>query len=427
MPNIQIPAKFKPFLEPHRYKIAYGGRGGAKSRTIARLLVQMAARQKEFVVCGREFQNSIEDSVYRLLEKVIHEDNLPHYDFTKTTIRNTKTGSEFVFKGLSKLDGVSIKSLEGATKLWIEEGQNISHASMDNVFPTIREKGSEIWVSFNTTTEQAPVWQRLVLNPHPDSAIVKINWDDNPWFPEELEEERKHMLATDPEKYRNIWEGEPLTYAEGAYWKSEFEALERAGRIGDVPYDPNKLVFTWWDLSHSRSESGDPHAVFFIQSPDGYNFNVIDYWEGNNTGLTEVARDVILNRGYTYGKHFLPHDARNTNSQTGKSDADFVEGILGANMVEVIERTPDVERDLNNVRIVLPRCRFDEKKAKGGIAALRNHRRELNEKTGLWSYVHDWTSHGAAAFRGFAVHNDRMVYGDSKMRFTTRRTSPMSL
>lgn len=370
----------------------------------------MAARQKELVVCGREFQNSIDDSVYRLLENTIRADGLPDFKFTKTSIENTRTGSEFVFKGLSKLDGVSIKSLEGATKLWIEEGQNISHATMDNVFPTIREAGSEIWTSFNTTVEHAPVYQRLVLNPPPDSVIIKVNWSENPWFPAVLEQERLHMLQYDPEKYQNIWEGNPLSYSEGAYWKKEFEALERAGRIGDVPYDPNKLVFTWWDLTHSKSESGDPSAIWFVQPTDTGTFRLIDYWEGNNTGLTDVAKDVVLGRPYTYGKHFLPHDARNTNSHSGMSDADFLEGILGKGMVEIVDRTKDVERDLNNVRLFLPKCSLDAIKCKAGIAALKNHRREKDEKTGLWRYVHDWTSHGAAAFRGLAIEWHRMQH-----------------
>jgi len=416
--RIEIPEAFQGFLEPHRYKTAFGGRGGAKSRTIGRILVHVAARQPELVVCGREFQNSIDDSVYRLLENTIRKDQLPNYKFTKTSIENTKTGSEFVFKGLAKLDGVSIKSLEGATKLWIEEGQNISHGTMDNVFPTIREAGSEIWTSFNTTVESAPVYQRLVLNPHPDSLIIKVNWDSNPWFPKELDEERLHMLATDPEKYRNIWDGYPLSFAEGAYWRKEFEALERAGRIGDVPYNPSRPLYVWFDLSHSASGKGDPHAIWFIQPTDTGTFDIIDYWEGNNCSLPDVVKDVLMGRGYSIATVFLPHDGENVNSHSGMSDADLVRSF--GFKVEVIERTKDVERDLNNVRLILPRCRFDAVKTKAGLAALKNHRRALDEKSGLWKYVHDWTSHGASGFRGFAIEHHRMAVTGSQVR--TRRS-----
>lgn len=402
MNSIQIPDKFAPFLEPHRYKTALGGRGGAKSRTIGRLLVHVAARQPEFIVCGREFQNSIEDSVYRLLENTIRADGLPNYRFTKTSIENTKTGSEFVFKGLSKLDGVSIKSLEGATKLWIEEGQNITNATLNNVIPTIREEGSEIWTSFNPSVVDAPVWKRLVLRPPPDSVIVKVNWSDNPWFPKVLEDERRHHYITmDRTTYENIWEGVPLSLSEGAIFKEEMAAMDKQGRIGRVPHNPSKPVVAVFDMGHSASGKGDPHAITFVQEGKGTALDVIDYWEGNNKPLPSVVQDELVGRGYRIAKVVMPHDANNTNSHTGKTDVEIVEGF--GFTVERLERTTNLDKDMNNLRTVLPLMYIDEEKCEGLIASLRNHTRKKDEKTGLWKFKHDWTSHGVSSARYLSV------------------------
>ncbi|ACI54437.1 phage terminase, large subunit, PBSX family [Rhizobium leguminosarum bv. trifolii WSM2304] len=403
MNQIQIPEKFAPFLEPHRYKTAYGGRGGAKSHTIGGLLVHIAARQPEFIVCGREFQNSIEDSVYRLLENTIKKDGLTDYKFTKTSIENTRTGSEFVFKGLSKLDGVSIKSLEGATKLWIEEGQNITNGTLNNVIPTIRTEGSEIWTSFNPSVIEAPVWQRLVVKPPPDSVVVKVNHNDNPWFPKVLEEERRHHFVTmDRATYDNIWEGVPMAFTAGAIFREEMAAMEKQGRIGKVPHDPTKPVIAVFDMGHAASGKGDPHAITFVQQGNGTAVNAIGYWEGNNKPLPTVVQEELIGRPYTISKVVMPHDANRTNSHTGKTDVEIVEGF--GFTVEMLERTNDLDRDVNNLRTVLPLMFIDEENCQGLLACLRNHRREKDEKTGLWRFKHDWTSHGVSSARYLAVY-----------------------
>lgn len=416
--KLQIPAKFEGFCRPHRYKGAYGGRGSGKSWTVASLLVNFAARQPELIVCAREFQNSIDDSVHRLLANRISHYQLP-FEINKYSIKHKTLDSEFIFKGLSKLDAASIKSLEGAHRLWVEEGQNVSHASWENTIPTIRRDDSEIWVTWNPTVEDAPTQQRFVTNPPPDSYIVKVNWNDNPWFPKVLEQERLHMLETDPVAYRNVWEGEPRTFSEGAYFKEEMDALERAGRIGDVPYDPAKPVYTFWDLGWD-----DSTAIWFIQQADGNAYHAIDYWEGSNVPLPMIARDVIQGRPYHYAKHVIPHDGGNGNRQTGKTDRDILEG-LGLK-VDVQERTKDKQGDVHNIRLLLPKMRFDRGRCKNGLAALKHYRQEQNPKTGLWQFKHDWTSHGVDAFRYFSVLADTIGTQTSFKSFR-RGLNPMTM
>jgi phage terminase large subunit len=231
--SLEIPEAFAGLFEPHRFKVFHGGRDSAKSWSFADALINIAARTPKRIVCAREFQNSIEESVHHLLEVCIRHYGLP-FTVDKYRIYNA-LGSEFIFKGLSKQDAAAIKSLEGADIVWVEKAQNVSHASWQNLIRTARKEGSEIWVSFNPTMEDAPTYQRFVLNPPPGALVKKVGWRDNPWRSKVLDEDREHMRLTDPEGYDNVYEGNCRTFAEGAYFREEMEAFDRAGRIGDVP------------------------------------------------------------------------------------------------------------------------------------------------------------------------------------------------
>ena len=404
--EVEVPEVFEGLFQPARYKVYYGGRGSGKSWSIARALVHLAHHTPLRVVCAREFQNSIEESVHKLLSDQIKMYNLP-YTIQEYSIFNS-IGSEFIFKGLSKNDAAGVKSLEGADICWVEEAQNVSEASWKNLTPTVRKDGSEIWVSFNPDVEDAPTYQRFVIRQPTNSIVKKVNWDDNPWFPAVLEQERLDMLRDDPVAYQNVWEGHPKTFSEGAYFRDEIESLEAAGRIGDVPYDPSRPVHTFWDLGGSSGKS-DSTAIWFVQAMDGDSYNIIDYWEGNNMALTKVASDVIAGREYNYSKHIIPHDGAHGNRQTGKTDQEILKAM--ELKVEVQDRTKDKDKDINNIRLVLPKCRFDREKCKTGLAALKNYRQEKDAKTGLWSFKHDWTSHGTDAFRYFSVGKDSIRIG----------------
>ncbi|MBB6509745.1 hypothetical protein F4695_003113 [Rhizobium soli] len=205
MNSIEIPEAFAGLFEPHRYKVYNCGRGSGKSWAVARVLVNLAHHTPLRAVCAREFQNSIEESVHKLLSDQIKFFGLP-YTIDKYRIYND-IGSEFIFKGLSKQDAAAIKSLEGADIVWVEEAQNVSEASWRNLTPTVRKDGSEIWVTFNPDVEDAPTYQRFVIKQPTNALVRRVNWDENPWFPSVLEQERLDMLRDDPEGYQNVWEG----------------------------------------------------------------------------------------------------------------------------------------------------------------------------------------------------------------------------
>ncbi|MFM0044112.1 PBSX family phage terminase large subunit [Paraburkholderia sediminicola] len=245
--------KFAPLLKPARYKIFYGGRGGAKSWIIARVLIRLAAQNKLRILCARQFQTSIADSVHRLLCDQIEAMGLSDQFYITDKNISSLTGSEFIFKGLEKSIR-EIKSLEGVDICWVEEAQAVTKDNWEILIPTIRKEGSEIWVSFNPDEEGAATYQRFVINPPPDAVVVKVGWEDNPWFPSTLEKERQHMLAVDPEAYEHVWGGSPRKISEAIIFgkRVSFETFEPPegarflyGADWGFANDPTAIIRSW--------------------------------------------------------------------------------------------------------------------------------------------------------------------------------------
>lgn len=185
-----------------------GGRGSAKSRSAAAALILQAAESPHRILCAREIQKSIKDSVKRLLDDEIERLGLSHFfESVENEIRG-KNGSLFIFAGL-RGNSASIKSMEGITRCWIEEAQTISRASLDDLIPTIRTPGSEIWFTYNPRFETDPVDVMFKADELPPSTILlHINWQDNPWFPDVLKQEMDYDKRRDTDKYLHIWEGQ---------------------------------------------------------------------------------------------------------------------------------------------------------------------------------------------------------------------------
>jgi phage terminase large subunit len=202
IPNLEneikagYPDKFEALFWPKRYKVFYGGRGSGKSTTFARLLLGRAYGTKMRIACFRELQTGIKDSVHLLLRDQIDVLGLNDaFEVTQASIRSLATGSEFLFKSL-RSNISEIKSMEGIDIAWVEEAQLVSKDSWEILIPTIRKEGSEIWVSFNPIEEEDPTYQRFIMNPPPDSYVIKVGWQDNDFFPKTLNEERLYMLRT---------------------------------------------------------------------------------------------------------------------------------------------------------------------------------------------------------------------------------------
>lgn len=209
--KIKIPAVFRPLIQmKKRIKLCYGGRAGGKSYAFADSLLVLGRMKKLFIVCLREIQSSIKDSVHKLLADRIAYYQLSDYQVYDTKIENKMTGTVFVFKGLRDQDPQKIKSLEGADIAWIEEAQCISKKSWDVLDPTIRKPDSEIWISMNREAENDPVWVAVASNPDENVWVQKVNYNENPFCPKEMVRLAEKCKATNPSDYAHIWLGEPV-------------------------------------------------------------------------------------------------------------------------------------------------------------------------------------------------------------------------
>lgn len=215
MSRIKIPDIFQPLFKPKRYKVLSGGRGSGKTETVARYLLIASMQSKERILCTRELQASISDSVYKTLKDIVELYDMPYFDITQTSIKNVLTGSEFIFKGL-RHNINEIKSTKGITKVWCEESQSLSKASLDILLPTIREEGSELIFTFNRLNDLDPVYEMFCLNKNDDVWYLHTTFEDNPFFPEVLDKERLRCLEERPEDYPHIWLGEPISQSDKA-------------------------------------------------------------------------------------------------------------------------------------------------------------------------------------------------------------------
>ena len=244
----------QPLMKPNRYKCLFGGRGSGKSWAIADLLLITGLTRSIRVLCAREFQESIRESVHHLLKERITALGLEDFYQVQQASIVGENGSNFVFKGV-RYNVQSIKSMSGLTHLWIEEAQTISAESWQVLIPTIREEGSEVWVTFNPQHRSDVVYQELVEKKRNNAYVERINWDRNPHFPKVLDDERRSLQATDPDAYEHIWEGgfwekSDAQILNGKWIIEDFEAIED----WDGPYhgadwgfgsDPTTAVKVW--------------------------------------------------------------------------------------------------------------------------------------------------------------------------------------
>lgn len=212
---------FAELYSPHRYKVFYGGRGSGKSHAVAQALTFLSSNINLRILCCREIQNSIKDSSYQVLKDMTDRLGIGHeFKFTESEILHMRTGSRFIFSGLLRNEN-SIRSKEGIDICWVEEASSVSQRSWDVLTPTIRKPGSELWLTFNPLTVDDPT-NVFIENPPPNAHVRKVNYWDNPFFPEVLREQMEWDKQNDFEKYLHVWEGYPLTISDAQVFKGRF-------------------------------------------------------------------------------------------------------------------------------------------------------------------------------------------------------------
>ena len=397
--KIEIPDKLLPLFQPKRYKVIHGGRGSAKSWSVARALVSIGATKSIRVLCARETQKSIQESVHRLLKDQIESLGLDQF----YTIQENKilgiNGTEFTFAGIRQQGVANLKSYEGTDICWVEEAQVVTKKSWDVLIPTIRKPGSEIWVTFNPELDTDETFSRFVVRPPEESIVIQMNWQDNPWFPPELDKERRQWLDRDPVGYLTTWEGKCRPAVEGAIYANEIEATQREGRIRAVPYDPQLKVHTVWDLGWNDSMS-----IICVQRVAS-EVRVIDYIEDSHRTIDSYVMQ-LQERKWNWGTDYIPHDGAHRDFKSGKSTQELLQ-TLGRNVQVLARGNP--EEGIRLARMIFPRTYFDADRCTELVNHLKRYRRQINQVTQeAGAPLHDEHSHAADAFRYLAQSLDMM-------------------
>lgn len=396
--RIQLPAWAHKLRAPHRYKVIPGGRGSGKSWTIARVLLLDGLDQPGRVLCARETMKSIADSVHEVLSQQIGLMNMGgSYQVMASEIRSYDGKTMFGYAGLRQQGITNIKSWEGARLCWVEEAQVVSKKSWEVLTPTIRAPGSEILIGLNPELDTDYTYTEYVLHPQPDSIVIPVNWRDNPWFPAELDRERRTKLARDPEGYETIWEGKCRAAVEGAIYAKEIAAMQLAGRVTRVPYDPLLPVHTVWDLGWQ-----DSMVILMVQRVAS-ELRIIDAIIDNLRTLDSYVQE-LAERKYRWGTDWLPHDARARNTHTGKSTEEMLKA-----MQRKVQIVPDlsVEDGIKSARMMFPRVYLD-KGAIDVLNSLKRYKRMQNANGTYGAPLHDDASHGADAWRYLSIVADKL-------------------
>lgn len=416
-----MPEALEPLLSPSRYKAAFGGRGGAKSHFFAEQIIARCYARKLRVVCIREVQNTIRESVRQLLSDKIQKLGLGwFFEVLDGEIRGNN-GSLIVFKGMQAYNAENIKSLEDFDIAWVEEAQTFSAKSLRLLRPTIRKDGSELWFSWNPRHDTDAVDEFFRGKSKRANAVVcPVNWNDNPWFPSVLSEEKDQDYADDPEVAEHVWGGGYEIITEGAYYAKHIAAAEKAGRVGNFPHVFSEPVFTGWDLGVD-----DYTAIWFFQVLDGPRVRIIDYYEASGIGADDILKEALpeyssdpdekwqamvqlgRERPFSYGRMFLPHDIGNREWGAGAKTRVQTLAELGVPlslMKRGVAQNP--EERINATRRLLPICEFHQSaRVMTGIRRLRRYSRKFNEALGTYlGPLHDENSHGSDAFGEFAVN-----------------------
>jgi phage terminase large subunit len=396
---VDLPRKHRDaLLAKGRFKVLHGGRDGAKSWSIARMLLVRGRAKPERILCTREIQKSIADSVHQLLKDQISVLGMGDFYDVRQNYITGANGTQIAFHGLSGQTVTSLKSFEGTTICWVEEAQVVSKRSWEILEPTIRAPDSEIWASFNPEMDTDFIYQRFVLNPPPDAVVAQVNFSDNPWRSKALDAARERMQREAPDDYAHIYLGHCRPAVEGAIYYKEVSALRASGRLCNVPYDPMLKVHVVCDLGFN-----DYMSLLLVQRMAS-EIRVIRYIEDRQRFIPSYSQE-LKDLGLNYGKLYLPHDGRAKHITGTSAEEQF--RSLGWD-VEIVPNV-DVEQGIRKAREVFGRVYVDKANASDLVNRLGRYRRRVNSEGQASTPVHDDESHGADGFRYLALVADQMT------------------
>lgn len=401
---------FEPFYQPARYKAAWGGRGSGKSHDRAGALIDDSLYERGLLsVCIREVQKSLKDSAKRLIEAKLMDFRLGEADGFKVFSDRIQTPGDgvVIFQGMQDHTAESIKSLEGFKRAWAEEAQTLSARSLQLLRPTIRAPGSELWFTWNPRRKVDPV--DLMFRgrtPPTGSVVVKSNWNDNPWFPAELEQERLDCQRDDPDQYDHIWEGGYVSIASGAYFAQQLLEAKAGGRIGRAEFDPLMTVRLFCDIGGTGAKA-DAFAMWPAQFV-GDEIRVRDYYEAVGQPLSaHVAWLTKMGYGPGRAQFWLPHDGASHDRVYAVSYESALRAAGYKVTVVPNQGSGAAAARVEVARKLFHKIKFDEATTEAGRDALGWYHEKRDDKRAIGlGPEHDWSSHAADAFGLMCVaHN----------------------
>lgn len=393
-----FPEKMQFLFQPARYKVAYGGRLGLKSWSFARALLIDGLTGRERILCVREMQKSMEESVHKLLADQISLMQMNYlYEVQQAHIlgRERAKGTSFSFEGIWR-NVNKIKSYEGITKCWGEEAAKMTKASWNILEPTIRVEGSEIWLSLNPEMDEDFIYQYFILNePPPGTLRVKTSYRDNRWLSASSLASIIHLRETDYDEYLHVYEGHTKQVLDGAIFAQELRACVEEERICHVPYDRGAPVDVIFDLGRN-----DFTAMWFVQRI-GFEFHIIDFYQNHLHHIDHYLK-LMQDKGYLYGLIFLPHDAKAKLLGSRLTIQEQI-GAKYSNQTRIVPKQ-NVQDQINAARTVFPRCYFDASLTQEGLRVLRKWSYKIDPVTRRFSQTPEHDGYdAAAAFCYFAI------------------------
>lgn len=405
---IDLPPKLVDvFLGEARCRGSYGGRGSSKTRTFALMTAVrgyqegMAGRSGQ-ILCAREFMNSLDESSMEEIKQAIR--SVPwldaYYEIGEKFIRSKDRRIYYTFSGLRhNID--SIKSKARILLCWVDEAETVSEEAWRKLIPTIREENSEYWVTWNPESKRSATNQRFRLDPPQNSKIVEMNWRDNPWFPDVLEQERLNDKAKRPHSYGHIWEGEYAEALEGAYYAAALTQAKADGRIGKVAHDPLHEIRAFWDIGGTGKLS-DACSIWVAQFIK-QEVRVLAYYEAQGQELGDHIYWLRSN-GYDKCTCVLPHDGGTKDKVYRVSYESSLQDAGFSTIVVPNQGAGAAKGRIEAVRRLLPSIWFNEATTEGGREALAWYHEKMDEARGVGlGPMHDWASHGADAFGLMAI------------------------
>lgn len=399
---------FYPLLAPARDKVGRGGRGSGKSHFFAELLIEDSLSEPGDYggeglrsVCIREVQKDLAQSSKLLIESKLHSLAITEADGFKVykDVITTPGDGLIIFKGMNDYTADSIKSLEGFKRGWWEEAHGATQHSINLYRPTMRSTGSQMWWSYNPRRKIDPVDVMFMGAEKPTGAVVvNANWRDNPWFTDELEQERLDCLRMQPDQYGHIWEGEYVSVVSGAYFAQCLTQAKGERRIGFIPADPLMTIRLFVDIGGTGAKADN--FVIWAAQFIGREIRVLNHYEVQGQPIA-AHLNWLRSQGYTPDKAqvWLPHDG---DQQDKVHDVSYRSAFEQAGYVVTVVKNQGKGAAMLRVeaaRRLFPAMQFNEATTQAGIDALGWYHEKRDEARGIGlGPDHDWASHSADAF-----------------------------